>query len=491
LPDANFPWLIRILLSIDSGRVKVSKIIEPDSHVSVDFEFSMPYAVFMMISRGNMDLSLMTVLKGTIKVYGSKISAMRKMKMFKIIVNNLVDILRDWQGKVAILLQRAEFKSPHIILGRDVRSVIPNLVKTKKVFIIAGETVTRIGIVDEIKKQFANSDVSIEVFSGSRPDPSAELVEEAVKKANEFKPDLIIGVGGGSSMDLAKAVFVLYERSDVPLEKVDPSWKLGLRKKTKLVLVPTTSGTGSEANWVSVITFHQGDIKAKIGIANREIIPDYAIVDPFFVYNLPQKLVSITGLDALTHAIESIVSPWSNELVYALGLRAIKLLMKYLPDSYRHGDKEAREKVHYAGTLAGLAFGNSQNTLCHGLGHAFGTTFNIPHGLAVAAFLPYVIDYYGEKAEKAFKEITLELGIEDENSIAELRNRFLSLIRTVDGFTKLSEFGISEEDFNAKLDTLVDLSKRDPSTYCGPRIPTDEEIRKLYQHAYYGKPVSF
>ncbi len=490
LPDPNFPWILRILFSIENGEIKATKVIDPESDVKPRLEFKMMYSTFMMIARGNMDISTSAVLKGTIKLYGSKLEALKKMKMFNIIVKHLREILREWRGKTAILLRRAEFKAPHIIMGKDVREIISGL-KAKKALIVTDKVMVQLGIVDEVKRLLSKNNVIVEVFDGVEPEPPIELVKKAVKIANRFKPNVIIGIGGGSCMDTAKAVFALYERPDIPLERVDPSWELGLRKKARLILIPTTSGTGSEVTWASVVTIMKDGVREKVGIGNRELIPDYAIVDPYFIYNLPKKLVSSTGLDALTHALEGIISPWRNELVYAVGLRAIKLLLRYLPKSYKENDKLAREKVHYAATLAGLAFGNSQATLCHGLGHAFGATFRIPHGWAVSVFIPYVIDYYRDDAKNVLEEIAEEIGIMDGDKVEQLRKEMIELIKAVDGYTKLSEFEISEDDFMAKIDTLVELSKDDSCTYSGPKIPSDDEIRKLYEYAYYGKRVDF
>ena len=488
LPDADFPYLLRVLFSIEDGKVKDIKITESESDLIPEFEFVMPHSVFMKIALGKMNLSLMSVLRGTIKLKGSKISALRKMKMFKTITENIRRIMKEWQGKNVILLRRKEFMTPHIIMGENVREILYGI-KAKRVLIISGRVITKLGMVDEIKRLLSESGARIEVFDESKPETPIEVVDEATRRAHEFRPDLIIGIGGGSTMDLAKAVFAAYERPDISLMDIDPSWELTLRRKSKLMLIPTTSGTGSESNWVSVVTFKKGDLRRKEFIVNRELIPDYAISDPHFIYNLPKRLVASTGLDALTHAFEAFISPWRNELVYAFSIRALKLLMKNLPESYKNGDKDARAKVHYAATLAGLAFGNSQLAICHGLGHALGSLFDIPHGLAVAVFLPYALDYYKNSAREALEELAEELRIDEPDVIDKLRERMVELISSVNGYTKISDFGITEEEFNSKVDKLVDLAKKDPSTYSGSRIPTDMELKTILKCAYTGRHV--
>ena len=330
LPDANFPWILRIFISIEKGKVIEMKLISNEEKTRVTFEFKMTYSTFLLIARGNLDVGATSILKGKIKLIGSLIQAVKKMNMFKEIIRVMREIIAEWRGKTAILLRRAEFLSPHIILGTNVRQILAGI-KAERALIITDKVMVEIGYAKEIKKWLELNDIRVEIFDGVKPEPPIEVVRQATKYARSFKPDLIIGVGGGSAMDTAKAVFVLYERSDIPLEKVDPGWELGLRRKTRLILIPTTSGTGSEVTWATVITVTKDGVKEKIGVGNREILADYAIIDPYFIYKLPKKLVSSTGLDALTHAVEGILSPWRNEIVNAVAIRAIKLLFKYLP----------------------------------------------------------------------------------------------------------------------------------------------------------------
>jgi alcohol dehydrogenase class IV/putative sterol carrier protein len=484
LPDPMFPKVLRILFEIDRGEVREIKVSEPS--VRPTLELRLGFATYLAVIRGNMKVGLSAVTKGKVKVVGGTFKALRNMGMLMEIVETTKKLAEEWRGRLGAILARCEFKSPHLIVGPNVREMLAGM-GAKRAVIVTDKTMVQVGHVDEVRKWLTEGGAEVLVFDEVQPEPMVEQVEEIVKLLRRFKPQVIVGVGGGSVMDAAKASFIRYERPDIPLERLDPSWDV-IPRKARLVLVPTTSGTGSEVTWASVIsTKRAGGEKVKLGLAHRELVPSYAIVDPFFVYQLPKKLVSSTGLDALAHAVEGMLCPMRNELVMATGIRALKLIFRYLPKSYA-GDREARERVHYAATLAGLTFGNSQATLCHGLGHSFGATFNVPHGWAVSVFLPYVMDYYEDSAKEVLRELAEEVGV---GGVSEFRAGVVKLIREVDGYTSIAEFGIKKEDFEAKLELLVDLAKDDYCTYSGPRIPTDEELRKLYEYSYRGERVDF
>ena len=215
-----------------------------------------------------------------------------------------------------------------------------------------------------------------------------------------------MGLGGGSCLDAGKGMWVLYERPDMDPEGINPIETLHLRRKARYLAIPTTSGTGSESTWAIVLT--NVAERRKLGLGSREAMPDIAIVDPSFVMALPPQLTADTGMDALTHAFEGFTSLWHSDFTDGLCLKAIQMVLEYLPRAYRDGnDVEARTKMHNAASIAGLGFGNSMAALAHGMGHSLGAVFHVPHGRAVSLFLPYVMEYCarGEAGTSRYAEL--------------------------------------------------------------------------------------
>ncbi len=477
--DENCPWSLCISVGIKDGIIEDIRI--SDKSVSNALVFTLTWGTFLRIAKGHMNVGTTAVLKKKIKIKGGLMTVIRYRKYLGEVIRTIQDVISEYGGRATILLSRAEFLAPHIIIGRNVRSFLSGI-SAKRALIVTDKTMTKIGFVEEVKTLLEKNDVKVSVFDEIAPEPPEDIIRKGAKFAARTNPDLIIGLGGGSAMDAAKAILLCYHYPSISLERVDPGMELDIHRKAKLMLIPTTSGTGSEVTWASVISFKREGEKQKLGLGTREFIADIALVDPYFVENLPKKVVATTGLDVLSHAIESLLSPWCNEIVRAVALRAIKLTFRHLVRSY-NGDLSSREKMHYAATLAGLAFGNSQATLAHGLGHAFGATFRIPHGFAVALFLPYVLRYYKDTAMA--KEMVMEVSEELRvgRSMNSVVSAITSLINKVGGKTTITGFGISRKDFLSKLDWLVKLSKEDPCTYSGPKLPSDEDIRTLYLSA--------
>ena len=253
--------------------------------------------------------------------------------------------------------------------------------------------------------------MQVKIYSRVEPDPSLQTARTGASVMVETRPDWIIAVGGGSVMDAAKAMWILYEHPELEPEAINPIETLHLRQKARFVAFPTTSGTGSEATWAVVLT--DLEEKRKLGLGNREAMPDLAILDPELVLKLPPRITADTGLDALTHAVEGFTSTWHNDFSDGLCLMALDLIFKNLPAAYHFGDNvEARLHMQNAAAIAGLGFGNSMAALAHGLGHALGGVFHVPHGRAVALFLPYAIEYSvnGEAGSTRYLPITKFLG---------------------------------------------------------------------------------
>ena len=384
------------------------------------------------------------------------------------------------------------FQSPKIAFGEDALEVLKDL-EGKKAFIVTDKVIRSLGFVDVVSNYLKAAGMDVRVFDGVKPEPPIENIQEGAKLLMEFAPDWIIGLGGGSCMDAAKAMWVLYERPDVKLADISPLVELGLRKKARLICIPTTSGTGSEASWVAVITDKKEHFKMEL--ASREFYPDIAIVDPKLPAGMPKKLAANTAIDALTNAIEAYVSQWRNDFSDALAIKAAQLIFTYLPRAYENkNDQEAREKMHNAATMAGLAYSNSQVGVAHSMGHAFGAVFKLPHGLATGVFLPYSIEFGVKEAGERYVEIAKAIGVEVESveeAVKKLVAAIRALMKKIDIPTSIKEMGIIREDYQKKLGELVKKAEMSTCNFVNPRVPSSEELRKLFTYAFDGRVIDF
>jgi alcohol dehydrogenase class IV len=386
-----------------------------------------------------------------------------------------------------------EFTSPRtIVFGENALEYLKT-VEGKRAFIVTDKVIKKLGFADKVAGYLKEAGVKTEVFDGVETEPSAENVMKGAELARKYCPDWFVGLGGGSCMDAAKAIWVLYERPDMEVAAINPLEKLGLRKKARLICIPTTSGTGSDATWATIIT----DVKdcRKMELTSREIVADIAILDPELPKSMPPRAVADTGLDALTHAIESYVSQWRNDFSDALAIKAIQMIFKYLPRAYRNPeDKEAKEKMHNAATMAGMSFGNSQAGIAHAMGHSLGAIFHVPHGRSVDLFLSYSIEYSAREAMQRYADIAREIGIEaktDEEAVKKLVEAIRKLEREVGAPASIKESGISRQDFEKRLDDLVTRAANSSCTFMNPRVPDVADTRKLIIYAYEGKKVDF
>jgi len=365
-------------------------------------------------------------------------------------------------------------------------------IEGKRALIVTGSIVKKMGFVDKVANYLKETGMELEVFE-VEPEPSVETIKRGVELAKTYGPDWIIGLGGGSNIDAAKAIWVLYERPDLEVASINPFIKLGMRKKAKLICIPTTSGSGSEASWATVITNLKDE--RKMELANKELVPDMVILDPTLPMSMPQKLVAETGLDALTHAIEAYVSPKRNDFSDALAIKAVKTIFQYLLRSYRSPeDKEAKEKMHNAATMAGMAFTNSEVGIVHALGHMIGGVFHISHGKLMAIILPYSIEYNAKVALERYIDIAKAGGIEaktDGEALEKLVETIKEMRREFGEPASLKEAGISPEDFENKLDDLVKKVMSSVVLQGNPRALNAEEARKLLIYIYEGRKVDF
>lgn len=386
------------------------------------------------------------------------------------------------------------FKSPEIVFGEEALAYLDQL-KGRRAFIVTDATMVKMGHVARVRKALEASGFEVGVYDAVEPDPSIEQVRAGAAVLADFQPDWIVGVGGGSSLDAAKAMWVLYECPDVDPEGINPIETLGLRRKARFVAIPTTSGTGSESTWYIVLT--QSAERRKLGLGTREALADVAIVDPSFAMSMPPRLTADTGMDALTHAVEGFTSQWHNDFADGLCLKAAQLVFAYLPRAYRDGsDAEARLKMHNAASIAGLGFGNSLTSVAHGMGHALGSVFHVPHGRAVSLFLPYVIEFCirGEEGGTRYAELARFLHLPcagEREAAAALAAAIRHLQSELQQPRTIAECGISREAFDRELALLVENASNDNETITSTRIPTDAEMRRLFEYAFEGKSIDF
>jgi len=351
--------------------------------------------------------------------------------------------------------------------------------------------------------------VHSEIFSAVEPDPSLGTVKRGLETINMFQPDVIIAIGGGSVIDAAKAMWLFYEYPETDFKALTYKF-MDIRKriykipkignKAKFVAIPTTSGTGSEVTSFTVITDKETGIKYPL--ADYELTPDVAILDPQFTLTIPAAVTADTGIDVLTHAIEAYVSVMASDYTDALALKAIQLVFKYLPRTYRNGaDREAREKMHNASCIAGMAFTNAFLGINHSLAHKLGGEFHIPHGRANGIMLPYVIrfnsqipskittfpkyDYY--KAPEKYAEIATSLGLAhqtNEQGIEQLIAAVRNLLSELDLPQSISAAGVSRDVFESRVKYLAEQAFQDQTTTANPRMPLISELEDLYRQAF-------
>ena len=387
----------------------------------------------------------------------------------------------------------ARFTLPRDIYhGKDSLEVLKSLEGKRAFIVIGGGSMKRFGFLDKVLSYLKEANMETKVFEGVEPDPSVETVMKGAKEMEAFEPDWIVSIGGGSPIDAAKAMWIFYEYPDFTFEKaIVPFGLPKLRRKAKFVAIPSTSGTATEVTAFSVIT----DYKAKIKypLADFEITPDIAIVDPSLAETMPEKLVAHTGMDALTHAIEAYTASLRSNFTDPLALKAIEMVNMHLVNSYK-GDMEARGEMHEAQCLAGMAFSNALLGIVHSMAHKVGAVFHIPHGCANAIFLPYVIKYNRKACEDRYAQIARHIGLKGESE-RELTDALIDLInkfnKELNIPSSMKEYGIEENDFKANLKFIAHNAVLDPCTGSNPREINDETMEKLYTCAYYGSDVDF
>ncbi|GCD83820.1 NADPH-dependent butanol dehydrogenase [Parageobacillus thermoglucosidasius] len=379
-----------------------------------------------------------------------------------------------------------------IYFGENALHVLKTLEGTKAVLVIGGSSMKKNGNLDKIQRLLSEANIETKVIDGITTEPTTQMVKKGVRILNDFQPDWVIGVGGGSVMDAAKAMWLFYEHPELTFEEATRPFSLPrLRTKAKFVGIPTTSGSASEISNLSVITDAETGIKYPL--ADFELTPDMAIIDPIMVQSMPKHVTAYSGMDAITHSIEAYVAKPRTIFTDSLAIEAAQVLKENLLASYQ-GDAKAREQVHYAQAMAGMAFANAVLGNVHSLSHKSGPIFNIPHGCANAIYLPYVIQFNRTVVEDRYAAIAKRLGLHGENH-KELVDSLIAWIRDLNGKMNipntLQEYGVSEDMFNAHVDEMAANAVKDPCTSTNPRDTSVEEMKKLYVAAFYGLDVNF
>ncbi|WP_080844732.1 bifunctional acetaldehyde-CoA/alcohol dehydrogenase [Cytobacillus gottheilii] len=400
---------------------------------------------------------------------------------------------------------------PKVYFEKNSTQYLAKMPKISKAFIVTDPGMVKLGYVDKVLYYLRKRPdyVHCEIFSDVEPDPSIETVIKGAEQMAQFNPDVIIALGGGSAMDAAKGMWLFYEHPDTEFfglkqkfldirKRIVKYKKLG--ERAQFVAIPTTSGTGSEVTSFSVITDKEANIKYPL--ADYELTPDVAIIDPQYVMTVPKHITADTGMDVLTHAIEAYVSVMANDYTDGLAIKAIQLVFDYLPKAYRNGaDEVAREKMHNASTIAGMAFANAFLGINHSLAHKLGAEFHIAHGRANAILMPHVIRYNAVKpkkftafpkyerfiADERYAEIARTLGLPartTEEGVNSLIQAVCDLAKELEIPMTLQGNGVNKEMFENRVDFLAERAFEDQCTTANPKLPLITELAEIYRQAW-------
>lgn len=387
----------------------------------------------------------------------------------------------------------ARFTLPRDIYhGAGSLEELKNLQAKRASLIVGGNSMKRFGFLDRAISYLEEAGMEVQLIDGVEPDPGVETVMNGAKTMLEFNPDVIISMGGGSAIDAAKAMWIFYEYPEFTFKEAIIPFNLPrLRQKAIFVAVPSTSGTATEVTAFSVITDYKE--KIKYPLADFNITPDIAIIDPDIAKTMPKTLVAHTGMDALTHATEAYVAAFHSNFTDPLALKSIAMIQESLVKSF-YGDEKAKEEMHESQCLAGMAFSNALLGITHSMAHKVGAVFGIPHGCANAIFLPYVISYNRKACEDRYAHIGRYLGLAGDTD-SELVDSYIQFISDLNDKMdiphSMKEYGIDEKEFNEHLDFISHNAVLDACTGANPRAIDDEAMKKLFICSFEGTKVDF
>ena len=382
-------------------------------------------------------------------------------------------------------------------------------IKAERVMLVCDPGMVQFGYADLVRKQLEKNshDPRVEVFSDVEPNPSTNTVYKGLEMFNSFQPDVVIALGGGSAMDAAKGMWMFFEHPDTSffgakqkfLDIRKRAYKIEYAEKATFICIPTTSGTGSEVTPFAVIT--DSDDHTKYPLADYALTPDVAIIDPQLVMSVPASVTADTGMDVLTHAIESYVSVMASDYTRGLSLQAIKIVFEYLEKSVKTGDAESREKMHNASTMAGMAFANAFLGICHSIAHKVGGAWNIPHGRTNAILLPHIIRYNAKdpqkhamfpkydffRADEDYADIARFLGLKGDTT-AELVEALATAVYNLGTATGIEmnwqAQGLTKKQMDAEIDHLAEKAYEDQCTTANPKEPLISELKGIIEIAY-------
>lgn len=392
------------------------------------------------------------------------------------------------------------FLSPKVIFGRGaLRRLGYELAgKGGKAAVITDKAMVK--SIDKLVETVRAAGCEVKIWDGAETDPSIEVAFAGSKFLLDFNPNWVIGFGGGSAIDTAKAAWVFYERPDLgssdPDRSIVPKAQLNLRRKARFISIPTTSGTGSDVTWVAVLT--DSVRHKKIMLVHNDIVPDISVLDPELTVGMPEALTSSTGMDVIGHAVDGYTSRLQTDFSDGLCLQSMKMAFDWLPKACHDGsDLIAREKMQNAATMAGLGFGNSNTGLSHALAHSVGALFHLPHGRSVGIALPYSLEYIISKPPipdapdpvERLSSAAKFIGIDAESArkgIHRFIQKIRELARKIGEPLSLKEAGITEKKMNEGMDALVKLGISDPNIQTTPCVCREEDLRKLFQLMWEG-----
>lgn len=387
------------------------------------------------------------------------------------------------------------FSCPFFVYGDNALEYIAQI-QGKKAFIVTDKNIVKLGLTKPVTDQLDAVNIKWQIFDEIEPEPSLNTIKKGGIAVGKYQPDWVIGLGGGSCMDAAKAIIILLVRPDLEPDAIIASDTYNFRAKAKLMAIPTTSGTGSEATWAIVLTDTEN--QRKLGLGTTECMPDVAILDPVMVAGMPPQITADTGMDVLTHAIEGYVSTWGTSITDGPGLIAARQTFKFLPKAYKNGnDLDARKEMLNAAALGGMSFGNSMAGLGHSTGHALGALFHLPHGRTVGLFLPYTMEYLingSEETKAKYAEIARYCGVasgSDKECARALVAKVRALAKEIGQPLSVKDCGIDKAKYDESLPGLIDRALNEVMTITVTRVPGEEDLGRIFNYAYEGKSIDF
>ena len=358
-------------------------------------------------------------------------------------------------------------------------------IPAKRAMLVSDKVMAGLGWVERVKKVLEDNGTDVRVFAEVEPDPSRDTVAVGAEAMREHEPEVVVGLGGGSSIDAGKAMWVFYEMPDAKWEVVSVPFSLPpMRKKARYIAVPSTSGTGTEVGIGAVITDKASNPPVKKSIDSYELTPDIAILDPELCLTMPPEVTANTGIDVISHALEGYVAAGANEFSDGLCIKALQLVWEWLPRAVADGsNREAREKMHYASASAGLGFNNAGLGITHSLAHQLGAVWGVPHGRANALMLPYVVAYNAAESGARYADVAGALGVgrdSVEGSVEALIERLLALGAEIGMPRSTDDVGIPGEELEAKLDGIAQHALEDACTGDNVRQPSVDDLKAIY-----------